>query len=110
MDAGFGLEIDDFGKGNSSLNTLRNIKAHTLKLDMDFLKISEDSGMRGMIIIESMIHMAKLLDMTVVAEGVETGAQRDALLEMDCDLLQGYLFSKPVPVEEFEKHVTGNLV
>ena len=110
VDAGFGLEIDDFGKGNSSLNTLRNIKAHTLKLDMDFLKISEDSSMRGMIIIESMIHMAKLLDMTVVAEGVETGAQRDALLEMDCDLLQGYLFSKPVPVEEFEKYVTGNLV
>lgn len=110
VDAGFGLEIDDFGKGNSSLNTLRNIKAHTLKLDMDFLKISEDSSMRGMIIIESMIHMAKLLDMTVVAEGVETEAQRDALLEMDCDLLQGYLFSKPVPVEEFEKHVTGNLV
>ena len=110
VDAGFGLEIDDFVKGNSSLNTLRNIKAHTLELDMDFLKISEDSSMRGMIIIESMIHMAKLLDMTVVAEGVETGAQRDALLEMDCDLLQGYLFSKPVPVEEFEKYVTGNLV
>ena len=54
--------------------------------------------------------MAKLLDMTVVPEGVETGAQRDALLEMDCYLLQGYLFSKPVSVEEFERHVTGNLV
>lgn len=109
VDAGFGLEIDDFGKGNSSLNTLRNIKAQTLKLDMDFLKISEDSSMRGMIIIESMIHMAKLLDMTVVAEGVEVPAQRDALLEMDCDLLQGFLFSRPVPVAEFEKTFEKNL-
>lgn len=101
VDAGFQLEIDDFGKGYSSLNTLKDINARTLKLDMAFLQMTEKDKKRGEVIIESVIQMGKRLGMHIVAEGVETVKERDYLIHLGCDYLQGYLFSWPVPVPGF---------
>ena len=103
VDAGFHVEIDDFGKGYSSLNTLRSIHAKTLKLDMFFLRSSDQGEARGRIIIDHVIQMGKELGMSIVAEGVETEAQKDHLLAAGCDSLQGFLFSPPIPVDAFEK-------
>lgn len=101
VDAGFQLEIDDFGKGYSSLNTLKDINARTLKLDMAFLQMTDKDKKRGEVIIESVIQMGKRLGMHIVAEGVETVRERDYLIHLGCDYLQGYLFSWPVPVPGF---------
>ena len=103
IDAGFHVEIDDFGKGYSSLNTLRNIRAKTLKLDMFFLRFSDETKTRGRVIVDHVIHMGKTLGMQIVAEGVETEFQKNHLLKADCDYLQGFLFSPPIPVEAFVK-------
>ncbi|MCM1058207.1 MAG: EAL domain-containing protein [Firmicutes bacterium] len=99
---GFCIEIDDFGSGYSSLNMLKDIKADILKIDMLFLRETENKA-RSRAILSSVISMAKSLDMSVIAEGVETAEQRDFLTEMGCDIFQGYYFSKPIPVEEFEE-------
>lgn len=99
---GFRLEIDDFGNGYSSLNMLKDIKADVLKIDMLFLRETENRE-RSRTILNSIISMSKALGMEVIAEGVETKAQLDFLTEMGCDVFQGYYFSKPIPVGEFEK-------
>ena len=99
--AGFAIEIDDFGSGYSSLNMLKNIRADILKLDMGFLHDSKDL-IRSQIIIDSIIEMAKRLDMQVISEGVESQEQAAFLKINGCDLFQGFYFSKPVPVDKFE--------
>ena len=99
---GFYVEIDDFGTGYSSLNMLRGIHADVLKIDKDFLGQTERSD-RNRIILASILEMARNLDMKVVAEGVENEYQFKTLSNMGCDMFQGFLFSKPVPWEEFEK-------
>jgi diguanylate cyclase (GGDEF)-like protein len=101
-DEGFYIEIDDFGKGYSSLSMLRNIPADMLKLDMGFLHESEDD-VRCRIIVGAVIKMARDIDMDVLVEGVETERQLRTLAGMGCRCFQGYYFSKPLPVEEFEK-------
>ena len=130
---GFLVGLDDFGSGYSSLNMLQNIQADILKLDMGFLRkldhwergkqiiklvidlaadiLKLDMGFlrkldhweRGKQIIKLVIDLAKTLDMAVVAEGVETAEQVQYLRELQCDYLQGFYFSKPIAVEEFEK-------
>ena len=100
-DAGFVVEIDDFGSGYSSLNMLKDIKADVIKIDMGFLRKSENEE-RSRIILDSIIYMTKRLGMGTVTEGVETTKQFEFLRSMGCDVYQGYLFSKPVPVQEFE--------
>ena len=99
--AGFLVEIDDFGKGQSSLSLLKDIRADYLKIDMGFVQETSNKT-RSRIILKSIIEMAKDLGMQVITEGVETESQRDALAEMGCARFQGYYFSKPIPVEEFE--------
>ncbi len=98
---GFQIEIDDFGSGYSSLNMLKDIKADILKIDMVFLKKTENMR-RSRIILESIISMAKSLDMMVLTEGVEEREQVEMLKELGCDTFQGYYFSKPLTPEEFE--------
>ena len=98
---GFLVEIDDFGKDNSSLNLLKNIQADVLKIDMGFLHEIRDRE-RSRIILKSVISMAGSLNMDVITEGVETEQQLNALLEMGCSHFQGYYFSRPVSIEEFE--------
>ena len=98
---GFLVEIDDFGKGYSSLSLLKNIQADVLKIDMGFLREIRDRE-RSRIILESVINMADSLGMEVITEGVETEQQLHALSEMGCSHFQGYYFSRPIPVDEFE--------
>lgn len=99
---GFTVEIDDFGSGYSSLNTLKDVPAQVLKLDMRFLE-GEDNSARGGNILESIIRMAKWLNMAVIAEGVETLEQADYLKSVGCSYIQGYFYAKPMPAAEFEK-------
>ena len=102
VEYGFTVEIDDFGKGSSSLSVLKDINAHVLKIDMGFLRNSENSE-KGLVILQSVITMAKELGMEVITEGVETQVQVENLTQMGCYMFQGYYFSKPVPVAAFEE-------
>ena len=99
---GFIIEMDDFGSGFSSLNTLKDIDIDVLKLDMNFLAVDSNTE-RSRIIISSVIRMASELGIPVIAEGVETKEQAEMLAGFGCNLMQGYYFSKPVPADEYEK-------
>ena len=98
---GFLVEIDDFGKDNSTLSFLKDIKADILKIDMSFLQEIRDNE-RNQIILKSIIRMADSLGMDVITEGIETEEQLQVLMEMGCNYFQGYYFSRPLPLEEFE--------
>lgn len=104
--AGLSCSIDDFGSGYSSLNMLKDVKVDALKLDRVFFA-SGDNDKRGKDIIQSVIHLAQALDLHTISEGVEEREQVDFLKEMHCDLIQGYVFAKPMPVPEFEKITFG---
>lgn len=101
-DYGFTVEMDDFGSGYSSLNMLKDISVDILKLDMGFLYKTKDEE-KSRKIIEMIVKLSKALDMPVICEGVETQSQFEFLRNIKCDYFQGYLFAKPVSVEEFEK-------
>ncbi len=101
---GFSTSIDDFGSGYSSLNLLSNLDFQVLKLDKAFL----DPGVgneKVQNIVQSVITMAKKLDMKVVAEGVEREEELEMLQKFSCDIIQGYYFDRPMPAEEFEKRL-----
>lgn len=97
---GFNVEMDDFGSGYSSLNSLQNIDVDVLKMDMGFLKNAEGNN-KSSVILDGMIQMAKNLSIQVVAEGVETESQAKFLGNLGCNIMQGYYFSRPIPVEQF---------
>lgn len=100
-DTGFKVSIDDFGSGYSSLNMLKNINVDEIKLDKEFLtELMEDS--KSNIIIVSIISMAHQLGMKIVAEGVETQEQKEYLKSVGCDIGQGYIYSKPITILEYE--------
>ncbi len=99
---GFRLQIDDFGKGYSSLNALQALRANSLKVDMRLMGEAEDPD-RSRRILNAIITMGNALDMEVVAERVETAEQVDMLKKLGCNVFQGYYFSRPIPVEEFEE-------
>jgi EAL domain-containing protein (putative c-di-GMP-specific phosphodiesterase class I) len=99
---GFLVEIDDFGKGYSSLVMLKDIHADVLKIDMSLLHEIETNP-RNKVILEAVIAMANGLGMEVITEGVETEEQMNVLAAMGCHYYQGYFFSRPVPVDEFEE-------
>lgn len=97
---GFPVLMDDFGSGYSSLNMLKNLPVDVLKIDMAFVRELEKSA-RARSILKSIMHLAFDLDMGVVVEGVETKAQVDFLASIGADDIQGYYFSKPLPVPDF---------
>lgn len=99
---GFTFEMDDFGSGYSSLNMLKDMPVDVLKLDMVFLGKTTDFA-KSKIILSSIVNMANDLNMHPISEGIETKEQLDMMLEMGCTLFQGYYFSKPIPVTDFEK-------
>lgn len=105
-DMGFACSMDDFGSGYSSLNTLKSIPVSTVKLDGRMFEETEKE--RGKIVSKGIIRIARELNIEVVAEGVETREYVDFLKEQKCDLVQGYYFGKPMPVEEFEKLMEKN--
>ncbi len=105
---GFTMEIDDFGSGYSSLNTLKDIPADILKLDMKFLEGEKNSD-KGGNIVASIVRMAKWIGMSVIAEGVETVEQAEFLKSIGCIYIQGFLYSKPIPKAEYEQILFSNV-
>ena len=104
---GVPISIDDFGTGYSSLSYLKKFDIDYLKIDQSFVRnLVTDSN--DMVLSEAIIVMAHKLGMKVIAEGVETEEQRKLLSDAGCDYAQGYLFSRPVPVEEFEELLIQN--
>jgi EAL domain-containing protein (putative c-di-GMP-specific phosphodiesterase class I) len=100
-DLGVQLFMDDFGRGYSSLYYLKRFPMHALKIDRSF--VSDIVGNPGdASIVDTIISMSRSLNLKVVAEGVETQAQLDFLKRLRCDQMQGFLFSKPLPLDELE--------
>ncbi len=100
---GIGLSMDDFGTGYSSLSYLKQLPLDQLKIDRSFIThLASDSGDAA--IVKAIITLGQTFGMSVIAEGVETGTQRDFLQQNGCHLFQGYLFGRPVILEEFERH------
>lgn len=104
---GYVVEMDDFGSGYSSLNVLKDIKMDILKLDMKFMS-DEETNNRGGIVLSSIVRMAKWLNLPVIAEGVERIHQADYLRSIGCDYMQGYLYSKPIPDNEYKSLLSSS--
>ncbi len=104
---GFSCSIDDFGSGYSSLNILKNLPMDTLKLDRLFFKDS-DNLERDKALISSVVTMSRALNMKTVAEGIENWAQVNFLKEIGCDIIQGYVYSEPIPHSRFTMLLEGN--
>ena len=98
---GFMIEMDDFGSGYSSLNMLSSIPIDILKLDMGFIRKMCDSE-KNKNMVEIILEIARILDVPVVAEGVETEEQYRILKNMGCNVIQGYYFSRPLPPDQME--------
>lgn len=100
---GFTIEMDDFGSGYSSLTILKNISINILKIDMMFLSKTKHKE-RSKKILESVIKMAQKLGIKIIVEGVEDKEQAEFLKNLNCDFFQGYLYSKPITVANFESN------
>jgi EAL domain-containing protein (putative c-di-GMP-specific phosphodiesterase class I) len=96
------VALDDFGTGYSSLSYLVTLPADTIKLDRSFVNREFANASA---VIESIVQMAHRVGLQVVGEGVETGVQRDRLLGMNCDELQGFYFSKPMPSGQVMEYI-----
>ena len=104
---GFLVSMDDFGSGYSSLNSLKDMPLDILKLDAGFFKGDKDNE-RTEIVVAEALQLAKKLNMTTVAEGVEDQEQVDFLAAEGCNMIQGYYYSKPMPKEEYESRILTN--
>lgn len=105
---GVGLAMDDFGTGYSSLSVLSNLPLDQLKIDQSFIhKLDSSLDTNNAIVTQSIITLAHMLGLQVIAEGVETEAQLDFLERSGCRDYQGYLFSKPLTLKDFESTVQG---
>lgn len=103
MTEGFGVAIDDFGKGYSSLGFIKDVDFTTLKIDMEFLREFEKAEAQA--VIECVIALGKRLNKQIVSEGVETKKQAEYLLARGCDTAQGYYFAKPMSLVALMKFV-----
>lgn len=102
QDYGFTVMMDDFGTGYSSLNMLKDMPFDYLKIDMSFIRDLQKSSRVG-IVMSHIVHMAKWLNMMVIAEGVEKQGEINYLKSIGCDLVQGYYYAKPMPYKEFKQ-------
>ena len=107
-DAGIQVAIDDFGVGYSALSYLKRFDIDYLKIDQSFIQNLE-TDQNDLVLSEAIVIMAHKLGLNVIAEGVETEAQRRLLLKIGCDYGQGYLFSRPLPASEFEGFLTTSV-
>ncbi len=104
-DAGFKVLMDDFGSGYSSLNSLKDMEIDVLKIDMKFLKMDFSNLNKGVSILESIVNMARAMQIPTIVEGVEEQEQVNYLTGMGCNYAQGFFFYRPMPREEFAKLV-----
>lgn len=102
---GYACSLDDFGSGYSSLGILKTIRTDIIKLDRAFFLAEPQDMQRARIVVESVVDLAHKLGIITVAEGVESEKQLAVLREIGCDMVQAFLFSQPVPVDEFERLV-----
>ena len=98
------MAIDDFGTGYSSLNLLRDFQADVLKLDKSFIDRHTDTK-RDSVVVSNVAKMANELDMSVITEGVEKWEQVEFLKSVNIDMVQGFLFDKPLPKDVFEQRL-----
>ncbi len=105
-DLGISVSMDDFGSGYSSLNMISSLPIDVLKIDKIFMK-NETLSDNDKIVLNSVIDMAKRLNMTVLCEGVESKSQLNFLKDAGCDIIQGYYYGKPMSQTEFDKFVTS---
>lgn len=100
---GFLISMDDFGAGYSSLNSLKDLPLDIVKLDGELFRMTDEVE-RGLTVVRNTIIMAKDLHMKVVAECIETKEQVEFLCTVGCDMIQGYYYAKPMPVDQFEQN------
>ena len=100
MALGCTIALDDFGTGYSSLGYLRAIRFSTIKVDRSFVQGAAQRSPESLAIINAVVAMAKALDMSTTAEGVEDAAQAAMIREMGCSKIQGYYFGRPMPAAE----------
>jgi EAL domain-containing protein (putative c-di-GMP-specific phosphodiesterase class I) len=103
---GISIAIDDFGTGFSSLNYLRELPVHKVKIDYSFVSEIEHSR-KGAALVAAIVGMAHGLGIDIVAEGVENEHQAEYLKSLGCHTMQGYLYSKPVKIDEFLERVVA---
>ncbi len=107
QELGCQIEIDDFGVGYSSLNMLKDVKADALKIDSDFLSDKAKTS-RSTTILSFIIETAKVLNMRVITKCIENQEEADAFERLGCSLFQGFLFSKPLSIKDFEEKFVKN--
>jgi EAL domain-containing protein (putative c-di-GMP-specific phosphodiesterase class I) len=103
---GLKFSLDDFGTGYSSLSYLKRLPLDQLKIDRSFVRDILVDACSGAI-AEAIISMGRAMGLSVIAEGVETEEQLESLARLGCHSIQGFLFSRPVPLEEFQKLLVG---
>ena len=106
---GFKIEMDDFGSGYSSLNMLCSLPIDALKLDMKFIR-NICQNKKDFRLVGIMIEIARLLEVPVIAEGVETKEQLDLLKDLGCDIIQGFYFSRPLPAEQLSELIRSEIM
>ena len=105
-DSQIAMAIDDFGTGYSSLNLLRDFSADVLKLDKSFID-GHTGTKRDSVVVSNVAKMANELDMSVITEGVENWEQVEFLKSVNINMVQGFLFDKPLPKEAFERRLNN---
>ena len=101
---GVGAALDDFGTGYSSLSYLHSLPLRMLKIDQAFVQqLGQGSATSSTPVVAAILALARALNLQVIAEGIETPAQREALLAMGCELGQGYLLGRPAPITQWQQ-------
>ncbi len=107
-DMDFLINMDDFGSGYSSLTLLKDLPVDIIKLDHDFLSRSAAKDERAVKILQGIIDMAHAMDIKIVSEGIETDEQLEMLRSINCEIGQGFLFAKPMPIDDYDKLMLAN--
>jgi EAL domain-containing protein (putative c-di-GMP-specific phosphodiesterase class I) len=108
-DLGVRISIDDFGTGYSSFSVLHELPINEIKIDRSFVA-RLDSGDNGQEVVRAILGLGRTLDKTMVAEGIETDAQLQRLIEMNCEKGQGYLLGRPVPADEMPMMIRDAMI